>query len=116
MARLIEPFGVRPGTIRTSTSNAKGYYLGDFADAFTRYLVDRSVTASQSVATMAPGPFASVTAADRCDGSKTLEMAEIGPCDGVTDQRPQTEDRYVAARLSDDDKAFLKEFARGEIG
>jgi len=55
LARLIEPFGVRPGTIRTSTSNAKGYYLGDFADAFTRYLVDRSVTASQSVATMLPG-------------------------------------------------------------
>ncbi|HVR10578.1 MAG TPA: DUF3631 domain-containing protein [Thermoanaerobaculia bacterium] len=38
LARLLKPFGVRPGTLREGATTGKGYQLGDFADAFTRYL------------------------------------------------------------------------------
>jgi putative DNA primase/helicase len=38
LARLLEPFGVAPTTIRVGTKTPKGYRLSDFADAFERYL------------------------------------------------------------------------------
>ena len=39
LARLLEPFGVTPRTIRFETSTAKGYLLESFTDIFSRYLV-----------------------------------------------------------------------------
>lgn len=44
VARLLEPFGVAPTTIRTMSGTAKGYLAHQFDDAFRRYLPDRSVT------------------------------------------------------------------------
>jgi putative DNA primase/helicase len=38
LARLLKPFGVRPGPMRDGPRTAKGYELRDFADAFSRYL------------------------------------------------------------------------------
>lgn len=38
LARLLAPFGIKPGTIRTSTGTPKGYQLAQFEDAFVRYL------------------------------------------------------------------------------
>jgi putative DNA primase/helicase len=39
LARLLEPFGIMPGTIRTTTGKTpKGYYLAAFEDAWKRYL------------------------------------------------------------------------------
>ena len=38
VARQLAPFGIAPGTIRTSTGTPKGYQLAQFDDAFARYL------------------------------------------------------------------------------
>ena len=38
LARLLAPFGIAPGTIRTTTGTPKGYQLAQFDDAFARYL------------------------------------------------------------------------------
>ena len=38
VAGLLRPFGIRPGTLRFGQTTAKGYLLGDFQDAFARYL------------------------------------------------------------------------------
>jgi hypothetical protein len=38
LARLLKPFGVGPGQMRSGTRTGKGYELKEFADAFARYL------------------------------------------------------------------------------
>jgi putative DNA primase/helicase len=48
IAKLLEPFGVTPATIRTGSDTAKGYKLEDFIDLFVRYVTDPSVTPSQA--------------------------------------------------------------------
>ena len=49
LARLLEPFGVSPNSIRTGTGTIKGYLLSQFDEPFRRYLQNRSVTPSQAV-------------------------------------------------------------------
>ena len=48
LARLLKPFGVRPGPMRDGQRTGKGYELRDFADAFTRYLPSEPSQPSQS--------------------------------------------------------------------
>lgn len=38
LARLLAPFDIAPGTIRVGDATPKGYQLGQFEDAFARYL------------------------------------------------------------------------------
>jgi putative DNA primase/helicase len=38
LARLLAPFRIKPGTIRTANGTPKGYQLSQFEDAFERYL------------------------------------------------------------------------------
>jgi putative DNA primase/helicase len=38
LARLLAPFAIQPGTIRTNDGTPKGYHIAQFQDAFTRYL------------------------------------------------------------------------------
>ena len=86
LARLLEPFGVHPTTIRTHTGTAKGYHHDDFADAFLRYPGAASVTPSQARESAALRQSASVTVVDECYGSDVPATAENGGCDGVTDE------------------------------
>lgn len=44
LARLLKPFAIAPGTIRTGTDTPKGYYLRQFDDAFDRYLAPERVS------------------------------------------------------------------------
>jgi putative DNA primase/helicase len=39
LARLLAPFAIKPNTIRTGGGTPKGYQLGQFEDAFARYLL-----------------------------------------------------------------------------
>lgn len=48
IAKLLEPFGIRPNTVRFGMTTAKGYLAADFADPFQRYLLPTEVTPSQS--------------------------------------------------------------------
>jgi len=38
LARMLGRFGITPGTIRVEGKTAKGYYVRDFEDSFTRYI------------------------------------------------------------------------------
>jgi hypothetical protein len=40
LAKLLEPFGIRPRTIRTGDTTAKGYHLHDFKEAWDRYCAE----------------------------------------------------------------------------
>lgn len=47
IANRLKEFSINSGTIRIGSITAKGYYYWEFADAFSRYLSDPSVTTSQ---------------------------------------------------------------------
>jgi putative DNA primase/helicase len=47
LASLLKPFGISPNTVRRGEKTAKGYSRQSFEDAFARYLLTESVTASQ---------------------------------------------------------------------
>jgi len=48
LARLLEPFDVRPRGIRVGEKTPRGYMRSDFEDAFARYLPCESATPQQS--------------------------------------------------------------------
>ena len=61
-ARMVKPFGVSPGSIRLEQGRtAKGYKLGDFEDAFSRYLPAQAGTPSQPAESVDLGQYSAVT-------------------------------------------------------
>jgi len=68
LAKLLDPFGVTPGTIRSGTVTTKGYYLSAFDDAFERYIPSKSVTPSQPLENKENDSLLSVTGGNACDG------------------------------------------------
>lgn len=58
VARLLEPFGVAPTTLRFGSQTKRGYSLEQFADAFARYLPSAGAT---SATCLQKGTFASAT-------------------------------------------------------
>jgi putative DNA primase/helicase len=88
IARLLAPFGIAPGTIRTETTTIKGYRLSSFRDAFARYLpIDpshrhKSQNSAENQHNRSVTPNFDVTDQNRPKPAETL------PCDGVTDEIP----------------------------
>jgi len=90
LARLLKPLKIRPGTKRIDgEQTAKGYYLADFDDAFSRYLgqearfnpshrhnVDNTGTSAS---------FPSVTTEPSVTVGKCEKLNNGWHCDGVTD-------------------------------
>jgi putative DNA primase/helicase len=68
LAKMLDPFGVTPGTIRSGAATAKGYHQGSFDDAFRRYLPILSDTPSQPLETLDIYESRSVTGGIACDG------------------------------------------------
>lgn len=91
VARLLKPFEINPTTHRFGDNTFKGYLLGDFNDAFPRYLDDLSVTPSQPSngkdysgdQSVTPVTDRSVTSVTNIDSS---EPALNKDCYDVTDQ------------------------------
>jgi putative DNA primase/helicase len=89
LARLLKPFKVIPGTIRTRAGTAKGYNLSQFKDAFDRYLSPEGASETSqrhnADGTTTSATFQTVT----LDADVTVEKCEkpLGHngCDGVTD-------------------------------
>jgi len=92
LAKLLKPFSVSPGTIRTSGGTMKGYRLETFKDAFTRYLPSQSVTPPQPAETSHLSPNLSVTSEPDVTDRKTPKPAVPEDCDGVTDRNTQKGD------------------------
>jgi hypothetical protein len=102
IAKLLEPFEVKPGTVRNATCTAKGYKLEDFSDAFTRYVADVSVTPSQLNDINDLQNDGAVTAASRVTDETGQKLNDSGPCDGVTAKdkdKPQTDAKPVTPPL-----------------
>jgi len=90
LARLLQPFGVVPGTIRLEAGRtAKGYKLAAFADPFERYLAQSSVTMSQSAESLLPTASRDVTAGAPMAEAIQQSTSDDGVCDGVTEPELQ---------------------------
>lgn len=89
LARLLKDFGIRSGTIRTcGNGTAKGYYLKNFEDSFTRYLAGgaiQSVTRSQVNGGGGFSGFSNVTEGESVTLQKPREARLNEGCDVVTD-------------------------------
>lgn len=90
LAKVLEPFGIRPRAQREGRSVFKGYTRESFADAFARYLSPPAVTRSQPSTGAGFRDFASVTAPDRVTDAKTPKASTGAGCDLVTDAGAET--------------------------
>jgi putative DNA primase/helicase len=103
IAKLLEPFEVKPGTVRNATGTAKGYKLEDFSDAFARYVTDGAVTPSQINEIKGLQLDGAVTPASLVTDKTGRKLNDSGPCDGVTakneDGKPQTDAMPTAPPL-----------------
>jgi putative DNA primase/helicase len=100
LARLLEPFGVQPRTIRIGETTLKGYVRESFTDAFSRYLPKTalpSATPSQSLESSDLDADSSVTNATGVTDRSVTETPEVADrnrekpyenkeCAGVTDR------------------------------
>jgi putative DNA primase/helicase len=84
LARLLKPLSIFSGSKRYSDgTNAKGYNLSDFQDAFTRYL-PAIVTTSQPCSSGDFHESESVTSQSIVTGQNLRNLKETGQCDAVT--------------------------------
>jgi len=90
LARQLDAFSIRPGTIRTDASTAKGYKKEAFRDAWSRYLPFRSVTPSQPAENLALSPNPIRHNGENVTDEKTPKPAVSLGCDGVTDENPES--------------------------
>jgi putative DNA primase/helicase len=86
VAKLLEPFGVSPSTIRTGGTTAKGYRIEQFEDAFARYLPDCSSQRHNPQGTVKNYSLGSVTPPSNVTVAKTPKPIASATCDGVTDE------------------------------
>ena len=84
IARLLEPFGIGPETIRTNEKRGKGYFKNKFNDVFSRYLepIRDTVTTAENCDKY---PDLSVTTTANVTDGMTKKTAENSECHGVTD-------------------------------
>ena len=86
LAKLLEPFKITPASIRAGSETAKGYRRVQFDDAFRRYLSSQSGTPSQVNELNDSSTIPSVTTRADVTDSMLEKAAELGHCDGVTDE------------------------------
>ena len=91
IARLLEPFGVRPTKFRADgyTPGTRGYSRADFIDVFTRWFPDApalSATAPQLNETGAPSDFTNATTAQGVADREPPNPNETAACGAVADR------------------------------
>ncbi len=74
-------------------TNAKGYLISNFENAFSRYLPDSAVTTSQANETAGYSDFQSVTNEHDVTERNSLKAMDIAGCDVVTDKKGGTVSR-----------------------
>lgn len=86
LAKLLKPFGIKPDVIRIGQSTPRGYEVGQFAEAFDRYLL--SATPQQSNNGAGFLDIASATSAPNVADEKRENTLEKSHCCGVADRNP----------------------------
>ena len=103
LARLLEPFKIRPGNLRMPNGTvAKGYKVSAFDDAFARYLPPRSATPLQAAENLGFGDFRSATSQVDVADRNAIEPAENLDCSGVADREGGSAKGYDPADNSSD--------------
>jgi putative DNA primase/helicase len=109
LARAVQPFGLRPTTVRIATNIAKGYYKKAFKEAWSRYLPSTSTPTSPEGRGFEPlqryAPRERPDSAENgavtqsgCNGlENTLKPAETVACNGLTAQNAAVSDDGVSA-------------------
>ena len=91
MARLLKPFRIAPGTIRTPEGGTpKGYHRDAFEDAFTRYLPIPSATTPQPAESLDFSQNPIRHKSENVADGKTPKPAESLICGVVADENPKT--------------------------
>jgi putative DNA primase/helicase len=115
LARLLAPFMIASHTIRLDEGTAKGYLVGDFADAFDRYLAIPSVSGGNSVtsavASGADVPIQSVTDKPGDVSENGTKLTSDGACDVVTARNRQN---GYGRRVSPVEEAEIDRLARAD--
>lgn len=89
LAKLLEPFGIRPGARREGGAVFKGYLLESFDDAFARYLAPPSVTRLRPSSGAGFRDVPSVTRSGAVTDTKTPKASTGAGCNPVTDSEPE---------------------------
>ena len=91
LARALKPLGIAPEVIRQGEGTARGYTLGQFSEAFERYLSSEGVsnrnTVTNAVNTGTSELFQTVTREDDVTVQKCEKSSNDGLCYGVTVQK-----------------------------
>ena len=104
IARLLAPFHIAPGTIRTETGTLKGYQRDKFFDVFARYLPIDPSHRHNPQKSAENGYDRSVTAGIDVTDGKMSKPAVSNVCDGVTDGIPENPE---IGEITDDQRAIL---------
>jgi len=89
LAKLLEPFGVTPTSIRTATGKTpKGYHLDAFDDAFSRFLPSESATPPQPAESLAFCESLSATTIGHVADMDRKKPQKLNACGGVADKKP----------------------------
>jgi len=104
LAKLLEPFEVKPDTIRMGSGTAKGYLLDQFTDAFARYTPSRSVTPEQINKINGLRTNHSVTQDSVVTDKKSEKTNDFNGRYGVTDESTPLGQRRLCAECSEGDK------------
>ena len=105
LARQLEGFSIRPGTIRTGTGTARGYKKEAFKDAWSRYLPFSSDTPTQVNATAGLSPISIRHKGGDVSDEKTPKPTASLGCVGVSDEKGVSGDARLFRALEslDDD-------------
>lgn len=93
LSRRLSEFGVKPKVIRIGYETPRGYEIGQFQDAFTRYLAEgRNLSATTQQANNGKGFSVADSHSDTAPKivSATLKPAPNKECCTVADKNPQT--------------------------
>lgn len=90
IARLLEPFGVGPGTVRTSAGTPKGYRTEQFEKLFASYLTPfLAATPPQVPDTNGFSDSRSATLGVNVADRKVPKATDTNTCGGVADRNPE---------------------------